>query len=77
MELDRNQRPLYIFSKIQVFVKEWYENIYRYYYLTFIIGSWLQILLDDVKVSEQLLDVVFYMLIVFAGFEQVLLNPDL
>nr|XP_011459788.1 PREDICTED: uncharacterized protein LOC105350094 [Fragaria vesca subsp. vesca] len=29
-----------------------------------------QILLDDVKVSEQLLDLVFYILIVFSGYEQ-------
>lgn len=34
-------------------------------------GFWLQILLDDVKVSEQLLDMVFYMLIVLACYEQV------
>lgn len=36
---------------------------------------WLQVLLDDVKVSEQLLDLVFYILIVFGGYEQVVLNP--
>lgn len=36
---------------------------------------WLQILLDDVKVSEQLLDLVFYILIVFSGYEQVWVNP--
>ncbi|KAM1815078.1 hypothetical protein TB1_027688 [Malus domestica] len=29
-----------------------------------------QVLLDDVKVSEQLLDLVFYILIVFGGYEQ-------
>lgn len=34
----------------------------------------LQILLDDVKVSEQLLDMVFYLLIVCGGVEQVLPN---
>lgn len=33
----------------------------------------LQILLDDVKVSEQLLDLVFYLLIVLGGYRQVLL----
>lgn len=38
---------------------------------------WLQVLLDDVKVSEQLLDLVFYILIVFGGHEQVVLNPYL
>lgn len=39
--------------------------------------SWFQVLLDDVKVSEQLLDLVFYILIVFGGYEQVLPNPYL
>lgn len=40
-----------------------------------ITGLLLQILLDDVKVSEQLLDLVFYMLIVFGCYEQVLPKP--
>jgi hypothetical protein len=38
---------------------------------------WLQILLDDVKVSEQLLDLVFYSLIFLGGYNQVLHNPHL
>lgn len=36
-----------------------------------------QILLDDVKVSEQLLDLVFYSLIFLGGYNQVLHNPHL
>lgn len=39
-------------------------KIYSFYYV------W-QILLDDVKVSEQMLDLVIYLLIVLGGYEQV------
>ena len=38
---------------------------------------WFQILLDDVKVTEQLLDLVFYLLIVLGGYKQVFHNPYL
>lgn len=37
----------------------------------------LQILLDDVKVLEQLLDLVFYLLIILGGYRQVLLDSHL
>lgn len=53
------------------------EGVKCNFLLISIIGLLLQILLDDVKVSEQLLDMVFYMLIVFGCYEQVLLNPHL
>lgn len=36
------------------------------------VNNTLQILLEEVKVSEQILDLVFYMLIVLAGYEKVL-----
>ena len=35
---------------------------------------YIQVLLDDVKVSEQLLDLVFYLLIVLSGYGQVFVN---
>lgn len=38
---------------------------------------WFQILLDDVKVTEQLLDLAFYLLIVLGGYKQVFHNPHL
>lgn len=39
--------------------------------LILVFERWFQILLDDVKVSEQLLDLVFYLLIVLGGYKQV------
>lgn len=33
--------------------------------------SFLQILLDDVKVSEQLIDLVFYLLVLLGAYRQV------
>jgi hypothetical protein len=40
-------------------------------------GLWLQIFLDDVKVEEQLIDMVFFMLTYLGGYRQVFLNSSL
>lgn len=45
--------------------------------LILMVEYWFQILLDDVKVSEQLLDLVLYLLIVLGGYKQVFQNPHL
>lgn len=42
--------------------------------ISFFFFKCLQILLDDVKVSEQLLDLVFYLLIVLGHYRQVVFS---